>query len=99
MVTIDKIKRQLNIELTYDSDDQILQTFIDVADAAVTNYCGEDALTGYTNETMPTPVIQAVVLFATHMYMNRNMVAFSQGTEIPYSFRFLLDPYKNYVIQ
>ena len=98
-IEINKLKRQLNIEIDYTNDDAILQQYIDVACIAVENYCGEASLSGYTTETIPLPIVQAGILFASHMYMNRNMVSFGSGVEIPYSFRFLLDPYKNYVVQ
>jgi hypothetical protein len=97
MININQLKRQLNIELSYLDDDAILQHLIDVTEIAVSNYLGTDALSGYTND-IPKPVVQATLLLAGHFYMNRNMVSFANGVEIPYSFRFLLDPYKNWTI-
>jgi hypothetical protein len=95
-ININSLKRQLNIELTYTDDDAILQHLLDVTETSVENYCGYNALTGYTS--LPLPVIQATIMLAAHFYQNRNMVSFSQGYSIPFSFRFLLDPYKIWTI-
>ena len=98
-VSIKDLKRQLNVEFSYTDENAILQRFLDIANIAVLTYCNE-GLSGYTGTTeQPLPVQQSVILLATHFYINRNMVSFGQGTEIPYSFRFLLDPYKNFIIQ
>lgn len=97
-LSIKDLKRQLNIELQYLDEDAVLQRFLDIANVAVLTYCN-DGLSGYTGTTeQPLPVQQAVILLASHFYINRNMVSFQQGTEIPYSFRWLLDPYKNFII-
>ena len=97
-ISIKDMKRQLNIELSYTDDDATLQRYIDIATISVQTYCN-DGLSGYTGSTsIPLPVEQSIILLATHFYINRNMVSFGQGTEIPYSFRFLLDPYKNFQI-
>jgi len=37
-------------------------------------------------------------MLAAHFYLNRNMVSFAQGAEVPYSYRFLLDPYRDFIV-
>ena len=97
-ISITSLKRQLNIESTYTDDDAILQHYLDVAEERVKMYLGVNALTGYTDTTIPITIQQAVIMLAGHFYLNRNMVAFSTATEIPYSFKWLLDPYKDIII-
>jgi hypothetical protein len=65
-------------------------------------------MTGYTGMTgstfsgicsyISTAVVQATYLLAAHLYTNRNIISYTQGFEIPYTLRFLLEPYKNFVI-
>jgi len=43
-------------------------------------------------------VAQGVYLIASNLYVNRTPVSFGQPYEIPYSFRWLLEPYKNFFI-
>ncbi len=107
-ISINDLKRQINIELDYTDDDIFLQHLLDASTSAVETYLGVNALTGYTgfevsgytsNVPVPTEIIQSIVMLAAHLYLNRNIVSFGIGTEIPYSFKFLLGPYKDYVIQ
>jgi hypothetical protein len=57
-------------------------------------------MSGYTKShtTVSIAVVQATYLLAAHLYTNRQIVSFTQGVEIPFTYRFLLDPYKNFVI-
>lgn len=97
-VNINQLKRQLNIEESYVDDDPLLQHFLNVAEESVIQYCGLTGLTMYTDTTLPISIHQATILLAAHFYLNRNLVSFAQGTEIPYSFRFLLDPYRDFIV-
>lgn len=96
--TLNELKQQLNIELSYSDDDIILSGLTSMVSVAVNNYCN-DGLTGYTTQNLPLPVKQAAIMLASHLYINRQLVSFAQGQEIPYSFKFLLDSYKNFVVQ
>lgn len=96
---VQQLKRQLNIEESYTDDDVLLQHFIDVSEVAVQNYLGVNSLTGYTATTLPITIQQAIILMASHFYLNRNMVSFAQGYEVPFSMRWLIDFYKDWTIQ
>jgi hypothetical protein len=57
-------------------------------------------ITDYTkpHTDVSIAVVQAAYLLAAHLYVNRQVVSFSQGVEIPFTISYLLDPYKNWVI-
>lgn len=97
-ITIEQLKQQLNIESDFVDDDAYLQQLIDVAILSTKNYLGSDALTGYTDTTIPISIEHAVIMLAGHLYVTRTPVAFAQAMEIPYSYQFLLNPYKDYTI-
>lgn len=97
-VNINELKRNLNIEESFTDDDVFLQNILNVADNAVQTYLGTLALTGYTEVSVPIEIHHSVILLASHFYLNRNMVSYAQGFEIPYSFKFLLAPYKDYIV-
>ncbi len=90
--TISELKQQLNIESSYTDDDIILSGLTNVVSVAVADYCN-NGLTGYTGTTgsvidVPSPVKQASIMLAAHLYINRQLVSFAQGQEIPYSYNF-----------
>lgn len=87
------LKYNINIESGYTGDDLLLSQYINVAITAVDNFINYT-----TGTTYDDAINQAIILYATHLYLNRNLVSFAQGYELPYSFKFLLSPYKNYVI-
>ena len=91
-------KLQLNIEDSYYDDDIYICQLLNVSEIAISNYCNEDWST-YT--TIPVTISQAAYLLTAHLYANRQVVSFATqaGAEIPYTFQFLLNPYKNFVIQ
>jgi len=58
-------------------------------------------MSGYTYSKfskVSIAVVQGTYLLAAHLYVNRQIVSFAQGVEIPYTLKFLLDPYKNFYI-
>lgn len=96
-LTIDNLKKQLNIELEWLDDDILLQTYLDIATTAVSNYLdldAEDVAALPENNTINA----AIILLAAHFYSNRNMVSMANASEMPYSFKFLLDFYKNITV-
>lgn len=91
--TLDKAKKQLNIEEDFTDDDDYITSLIDVVEASIANYC-DGGLDDIDDEDMPTPVMHSALLLIAHLYLNRAVVSFAQGIEIPYSFKFLLSPYR-----
>lgn len=97
MITIEELKRQLFIELDYTDEDSYLLALIEVAVESVATYLNVNIST-YTAETLPKAIKHGMLLVAANLYENRTPVAFAKAHEIPLGFKFLLDPYKNYVV-
>lgn len=95
--TLYELKRHLNIEQDYNDDDAYLQDLILVTELAINNYLNYSGST-MNETTVPLTIKQASLLLAAHFYTNRQLVSFAKAEEIPFSFRFLLDPYKNYIV-
>ena len=72
---------------------------IEVAELSTRNYLGVNALTGYTNTTIPISIEHAVLMLAAHLYVTRTPVAYGNPIEIPYTYRFLIDPYKDLIVE
>lgn len=89
------LKYQLNIEQEFTTDDIFLQNCLDTAIIVVDNYL--DLPTG-TTITANSAVNAAILLLAANYYNNRNMVSFGNASEMPYSFKFMLNPYKTITI-
>ncbi len=93
--TVAELKEHLNIELDFTEDDNYLQSLLNVSELAVANFCN-----GGINEVIeiPATIKQAYLFLAAHYYLNRTPIAFTSTSELPYTFQFLLNPYKDFVV-
>lgn len=95
--TINELKRQLNIEASYDDENTYLEQLLNVSELAIANDCN-GGISGYTQQNLPITIKQAMLMLATHLYLNRQPVAFANAVEIPYSIKYLISSEKNLLI-
>jgi hypothetical protein len=90
-ITVDDLKAHLNI--TFDTDDDLLAAKIEAAAATVENY------TGYiVDNTSPAPVLEAVRQFAAHLYENREPVLVGVNAQpMPLGVYDMLQSYRKWV--
>ena len=102
-LTVDDIKKHLNIDAEFLDDDQYLRSLGDVAEQIIAQHL-EDKLDDIAEDnggTLPAPILHACLLLIGNLYMSRESVTFSSVSEIPMSFgeniyQYLLSPYINY---
>lgn len=97
-LTLERIKRHINIDADFTEDDNYLISLAEVAEATVQRHIDSNLseLCEETGGALPAPLLHAMLLFIGDMYLNRESVAFSNATEIPFSYDYLLSLYKNY---
>lgn len=99
IITLTEVKRHLNIETTFNNDDGYLLDLIDVVEDVVIDYLNLPTETTYNDSSnTPKPVKQSMLLMVGHLYLNRQIVSYTQGYEIPYTYKFLLEPYRTAII-
>jgi len=100
--TVAELKQHLNIEENFNDDNNYLLELISVSEMAVSDYLNGGlsgstvtfTVSGTTITALPKTIKQACMLLAAHFYINRTPIAFTNSQEIPYTFQFLLNPYK-----
>lgn len=95
-ITLDRIKKHLNIDSYYTDDDIYLTELEGVAETVVERHIDYKLSELLTNGELPTPLVHAMLLFIGNMYNSRESVSFSPASEVPLSYSYLLDLYKNY---
>lgn len=97
MIPIYLIKKHLNIDDSFTEDDDYLIELERVALALVEKHI-DRPIKDLLNESgeLPTPLSQAVLLQIGNMYQSRESVAFSNAVELPKSYDYILDMYKDY---
>ncbi len=93
-----ELKEYLNIEADYTDDDNLLLSLLYTSKKAVQNYCrgGIDdilSVSEWYNQEDYYPLKIAIIQYAAHLYLNRNIITFQQGYELPITFKFILTPY------
>lgn len=97
MIPIYLIKKHLNIDDSFTEDDDYLIELERVALALVEKHI-DRPIKDLLDEggELPTPLSQAVLLQIGNMYQSRESVAFSNAVELPKSYDYILDMYKDY---
>lgn len=96
-VTLEEVKRHLQIEEDYKGDDLYINSLIEAAEVVVADHIKYDSLSkAFPDGSVPLPVKHAILLMVGNLYANREPVAFAQSYEVPLSYKYLLGPYVNY---
>lgn len=96
-VTIENAKKHLNIDDTFTDDDKYISSLIDVAEVAVCNHLCVKSIDEVGGEKVPPPIIHAILLMVANLYANREPISYTSVTEIPLSYKYLLNPYISYL--
>lgn len=91
------LKKHLNIDESFNDDDEYLKALYMAAEQAVENHIARP-LSEIVDERgkLPPSVRHAILLLVGHLYANRESVSFATATEIPLAYQYLLQPYKSY---
>lgn len=96
-ILLEDAKHHLNVDMDFKDDDIYISSLIEVAEKVVernidTKLSDLEDSEGY----LPSPLIQAMLLLIGNFYMNRESVAFANTVNVPYSYQYLIDLYRNY---
>lgn len=94
---LDIVKKHLNIEKEYTLDDEYILQLMCVAEDAVEKHI-DNKLKNLEDEAgnLPASILHSMMLLVANFYANRESVAFASSTEIPTSYNYLLDLFKDY---
>jgi len=96
-ITVDEVKKHLNINDTFTEDDNYISALILACEGAIAKHLNV-YLTDLEDDKgdIPAPLKQALLLLVGNYYANRESVAYTTAVEIPNSYNFLIDLYRNY---
>lgn len=96
-ITVNFAKKHLNIDRDFTDDDLYIAALIEVAEAAVEKHL-DSPLTSLEDGDgyLPSPIAHAILLLVGNFYANRESVAFASAQNVPYSYQYLIDLYRNY---
>lgn len=92
-----EIKKHLNIDKDFHDDDEYLMSLEEVAEKVVeTNIDTKLSKLEDGDGDIPSPLKQAMLLLVANYYANRESVAFASAKEVPLSYKYLIDLYRDY---
>lgn len=97
-ITLDEVKKHLNIDASFKDDDQYLSDLIDVAEDAVSKHLDIALDELMVGGKLPPAIIHSILLMVGNLYANREPVAYSSVAKVPYTMEYLLGLYKNYFL-
>lgn len=98
-VTLDMAKRHLNIEPSYTDEDSYIEALIIATEEKTAKeLCVpvEGLATIDGGDTIPAPLVQAMLLCIGAYYANRENTAYATLKEIPQGAKYLVDLYRDY---
>lgn len=97
LVDLATIKRHLNIDADYTSDDTYLEYLEEVAEEVVQKHIDKTFYDILDEEgEIPQPLLHTILLFVGNLYENRESVAYNQVVEVPNSLSYILSLYRDY---
>lgn len=92
-----QIKKHLNIDDDFRDDDEYLMDLASVAENIVQIHIDRQLSDLEADDgSIPQPLIQAMLLFIGNMYVKREGIVFGSASEVPQSYGYLLDLFRNY---
>lgn len=85
-LTVDDIKKHLNIDAEFLDDDQYLRSLGDVAEEMVAQHLEVNLADIAVDGVLPAPIIHACLLLIGTLYMSRESVTFGSVQQIPVSY-------------
>lgn len=97
-ITLDEAKDHLRVD--YDTDDAYIISLIDLVEDVVANEIEDDLVNlEDVSGVIPAPLTHAMLLLLGHFFAVRESVTVGvNAVEVPFGFKFLIAPYKNWVI-
>lgn len=96
-ISIDEAKEHLNIDQEFMADDLLIARYIQSAQEALERNI-DRPLSDFEDEygNLPEGLLQAIRFMVANFYANRENVAFTNAVNLPYSYQYLVDLYRDY---
>ena len=92
-VTLEEAKKHLNIDDSFKDDDSYINSLILVAEDAI------EKNTDIALNEQPPSVIHSILLLVGNLYANREATTYSSISDVPYSFKYLVNLNRNFQVR
>ena len=97
MLSISEVKQHLNIDESFTTDDNYIESLILVAKEAIEHEINSTIDSLVVDGVIPSTIKHSMLLLVGNWYLNREPIAYSSVSKIPYTLDLLLSVNKNYL--
>lgn len=97
-ITLCEAKKHLLIDREFKEDDEYILALIDTAEEAVSKNLNTRLDSIIEGGELPPSVKAAILLLIGNFYANREPVAYTSVSKVPYTFDYLISLNKNYAM-
>lgn len=98
-MTLNEVKKHLNIDESFTEDDNYITDLIKVAEDAVAkneNIALNDMI---EDGELPPSVKHSILLLVGNLYNNREATSYSVPSEVPYTYKYLINLNRNFTVR
>ena len=97
-IELEKVKSHLNIDTSFKDDDDYLSGLIEVAEDAISKPLDQNLEEVMVDGKLPSAILHSILLMVGNLYANREPVAYTSVTKVPFTLDYLLGLYKHYYL-
>ena len=97
-VTLTEAKKHLNIDDSFQDDDNYIGALIQVAEEAISHHIDIALEDMVVDGVLPSAIHHSILLLVGNLYANREPVAYTSVAKVPYTLDYLLGLFKRYYL-
>lgn len=94
---VEQLQKHLEIDYLEDGDRDFLELLLKASESRIEKEINRNLSEFFDDALCLDPaLVAAILIFAGTLYANREAVAYSNATPVPYTLSFLLQPFRKY---
>lgn len=98
-MTLNEVKKHLNIDESFTEDDNYITDLIKVAEDAVAKNENIALNNMIEDGELPPSVKHSILLLVGNLYNNREATSYSVPSEVPYTYKYLINLNRNFTVR
>lgn len=94
---VEDLQKQLELEYLESGDKEFLELLLNASESRIEKEINQPLSTFADEEdVLDSALVSAILIFAATLHANREAVAYANVQPVPYTFDFLLQPFRKY---
>lgn len=91
---VEDLQKQLEKDYLEEGDAKFLELLLDASESRIEKEINQPLSTFVDENVLDPALVSAILIFAATLYANREAVAYANAQPVPYTFHFLLQPFR-----